>query len=141
MIAEEKMHHFFLIESSLLLKQISSRKYSPPAPVGSYCRFLQHGSLLCTAHHSSSRSFPIPGGSGRAAVRDPAPVAVRTPRRARLPLPQRGRCLPPAGGLVCAAGPAASPVFGRDYLPTGRVFERCLPRSSCGRGRSRAPLC
>lgn len=96
---------FSLIESSLVLKQISFRNiHSPPPPVGSYCRFLQPGSLQCTAVPAGSR-FP-----GRGAVRVPH---TRGP------------------GPAPAAGP---PVLGGNYLPPweGGV-ESCLPRSSCGR--------
>lgn len=115
---------FFVTESSLLLKQISFRKYSfPPPHPGNYCRFLQPGSLVlyCAPHTTAvavvSR-FPEPAAEPPCGV--PRLSLPAHPRRARLPLTQRRRCLAPAGGLVCAAGPAGSPFSAGVTCPLGR---------------------
>lgn len=108
---------YFLIESSLLLKQISFRKYPPPS-VGSNSRFLQHGSVLCTAQHGSGRSFPMPGTSGRAAGRDP---------RQSLPARPAG----PGSGSHSGAGAWLRP---GSCAPPGRQLRPCSAGITCPLG-------
>lgn len=132
---------YFLTESSLLLKQISFGKYiSPPSPLAVTADFCN--TVLYCAPHTTAVAVvsrcPEPAAEPPGGIR-----ACRCPHTPQGPAPAHtAGQVPGSGGRTRVRRRAGRFARFRQELPAHwEGVERCLPRSSCGRGRSRAPLC